>query len=80
MKLVQILGTGCAKCEKLTHNVAEATDVSRRRFLGTVGMGAASVGTLSAVAAEGADPASALTIVEGYRCIAWRHGENPIAS
>ena len=24
MKLVQILGTGCAKCEKLTHNAEEA--------------------------------------------------------
>ena len=24
MKLVQILGTGCAKCEKLKHNVEEA--------------------------------------------------------
>lgn len=39
------------------------TDASRRRFLGTVGMGAASVGALSALAAEGAEPDSALKIV-----------------
>ena len=28
MKLVQILGTGCAKCEKLTHNAEEAVTQS----------------------------------------------------
>ncbi|NQT39731.1 MAG: flavodoxin family protein [Planctomycetes bacterium] len=39
------------------------TNVSRRRFLGTAGIGAASVGALSALAAEGAEPDSALKIV-----------------
>jgi len=28
MKLVQILGTGCAKCEKLKHNAEEAVKLS----------------------------------------------------
>jgi len=28
MKLVQILGTGCAKCEKLKHNAEEAVKQS----------------------------------------------------
>ena len=39
------------------------SDVSRRRFLGTVGMGAASVGALSAMAAEGAESARPLKIL-----------------
>ena len=26
MKLVQVLGTGCAKCEKLKHNAEEAVE------------------------------------------------------
>lgn len=38
-------------------------DVSRRRFLGAVGAGAASVGALSALPAEGAEPDSALKIL-----------------
>ena len=28
MKLVQVLGTGCAKCEKLKHNAEEAVQQS----------------------------------------------------
>ena len=28
MKLVQILGTGCAKCDKLKHNAEEAVKLS----------------------------------------------------
>ncbi len=28
MKLIQILGTGCAKCEKLKHNAEEAIEQS----------------------------------------------------
>ncbi len=39
------------------------SDVSRRRFLGTVGMGAASVGALSAMAAEGAESTRPLKIL-----------------
>jgi len=39
------------------------TDVSRRRFLGTVGVSAASVGALSALAAEGAESDPALKIL-----------------
>ena len=39
------------------------SDVSRRRFLGTVGMGAASVGALSAMAAEGAESDRPLKIL-----------------